>query len=131
MTAAWTRTEPQWLEYVVESKPSGRKGKNGRPLNAAAERIARVGDYWQAHLGRPLPAEDGPRVAALIKDHPGGVTGLLADIAAMAMADPKGDALDYLTRKIAKRNDRGSHQQRPASSGRDYDAIIGARDAVH
>ena len=81
------KTLPQWLEYIVTGKnPQGR-----------------VGDFMSAVSGRPLDKSQYGRIAKLYKEFPGGLEALLGAICFVALKEPKGDQVSYLTQMSVSR----------------------------
>jgi len=124
-----TMSQAEWLAYVVEADAQCRMGPRGRPLSPESERKARLGDYWAAHMGRSIEEHEIGRLAGLVKEHPKGYSGLLADISATAIAHPKGDPLDYLISMVSRKDSTRAGRPHPRSTGVDYDGLVGAHDA--
>ena len=81
------KTLPQWLEYIVTgSNPQGR-----------------IGDFMAAVSGRPLDKSQYGRIAKLYKEFPGGLEALLGAICFVALKEPKGDQVSYLTQMSVSR----------------------------
>lgn len=111
-TAAPPRSDSEWVEYVVAPK---------------ANRAGRLSEYWAERFGAPLGQPGVARLAGLLKEHPGGAEGLMADIAATALRGAKGDPLDFITAKMGRRSGNAGRPT-PAnaglSGGTDRDAYV-------
>jgi len=95
---------PQWLEYIVSGKnPQGR-----------------VGDFMAAVSGRKLDKTQYARIAKLYKEFPGGLEALLGAICFVALKEPKGDQVSYLTQmSVARRKQWNSAPKREKGFSRD------------
>lgn len=126
----WPSIQIDWLAYVLDPDAVPRKvakGDSSVTLTRQAEKIARIGDYYTARLGRLLREGDGGRLASLLKSHPGKERGLLEDIGTLGFDDPKGDPIDYLTAKLARRKTNGerSHPRPVLGAETNYDQALG------
>jgi hypothetical protein len=99
---AASRTDRDWVAFVVEPDPECRIGATGRKLPVQAERVARFGDFYESRFGRPMPDRQGSRVAKAIEAHPGGAPGLMADLSEAALKGVAGDPIDYIAGKLRR-----------------------------
>lgn len=107
-----TRSDRQWVEYVVEHGV----GSRGR--------MTRLAEFYAARFGRPFPEDSFPRLAKAVKVHAGGLPGLMADLSEAALRGVAGDPLDWVAGKMRRSY---GESRRPASAGL---APLGSYDAI-